>query len=148
MGPTGKAGVGTMRRTFARKLDALQQIFGFVAEFLAPIDPQSLDHREIQLVVEELFTNFLRHNRDGANEIGIELQRYSGHVEVIVTDTDVEPFDITQVPAMQLDQPLEKRRGGGMGLQLVRTIADKLSYEYSERTSRVIVEKKLELGNV
>lgn len=137
-----------MHRTFIRNLDALQQVFGFVAEFLAPIDPRTLNHKEIQLVVEELFTNFLRHNRDGTNEIGIELQLYRERIEVVVTDTDVEPFDITQVPEIPLDQPLEQRRGGGMGLQLVRTIADKLSYEYSDRTSRVTVEKQLELGNV
>ena len=137
-----------MHQKFARNLDALPQIFGFVAEFLKPIDPQCLNHKEIQLVVEELFTNFLRHNRDGVNDIGVELQRYPERIEIVVTDTDVEPFAITQVPAMQLDQPLEHRRAGGMGLQLVRTIADKLSYEYSDRTSRVTVEKQLESGNV
>lgn len=137
-----------MLRTFPRNLDALEEVFAFVEQALVTVDPSQLDLREIQLVVEELFTNCLRYNADGRHEVEIALTVAEDRLQVVLTDRGVEAFDITQVPKLSADRPLSERRSGGMGLQLVRSICDTLSYEHKQGTSRITAEKLLRSPNV
>lgn len=137
-----------MVRAFPRNLDALEGVFSFVEQALASVDTRQVDVRDIQLVVEELFTNCLRYNADGQRDVEIELRIAKQRLQVIVTDHGVKPFDITQVPVLDPARPLSERRGGGMGLQLVRSLCDDLRYEHTQGTSRIIAEKQLRSDDV
>jgi anti-sigma regulatory factor (Ser/Thr protein kinase) len=56
---------------------------------------------------------------------------------VRLTDFDVEPFDVTRAPAVDIDKPLAERQIGGLGLHLVRKMADTLRYEFADRRSTI-----------
>ena len=66
-----------------------------------------------------------------------------GGVEVALTDYDVEPFDVAQAPAVDVDLPIEQRRPGGLGLHLLRRMLDRIDYDYSpdDRVSRITFRK-------
>jgi len=134
-----------VRGTFARRLDALPSLVAFVSDFFARygIDP-SLRY-PVDFALEEFFTNIVKY-AGGAADVDIDLATLPGAVEAVLTDYDVERFDVTEAPAAKVDLPIDERRPGGLGLHLVRRIVDSVDYEYSdvERRSRIRFRKNLE----
>lgn len=102
----------------------------------------------IRLVAEELFTNFVKYNRGGGEHILMDLDLTDAVVTLTLTDFDVEPFDVTQTPDVDVTAPAEHRVPGGLGLHLVKAYTDAFKYEYENRTMRVKATKRLEAGNV
>ncbi|MFU8876520.1 MAG: ATP-binding protein [Wenzhouxiangellaceae bacterium] len=131
------------RMTFKRSLDSLEEIFQFTSGFFASqrVDPGLLP--AVDLIVEELFTNVVEHSTGEGGDVPIEMEVVSDGVEVSLTDQPVDPFDITQVPEVDVSRPLEERDERGLGLHLVRQFADSVEYqyEYRNRCSRIIFRK-------
>jgi len=64
----------------------------------------------------------------------------------VLTDYDVEQFDVTRAPDAEIDLPIEQRKPGGLGLHLIRRMVDSMNYEYSRerRQSRTTFRKTLD----
>ncbi len=134
-----------MQRKFERSLASLEHIFSFIRQFT---ESNALDEGlafTLNLVVEELFTNMVKYNK-GENDIQIELEKQDGKVLVRLIDYDVDAFDITKAEEVDVDQHLEERRVGGLGLHLVKQMMDEIKYEYENenRTSKITLIKHLE----
>lgn len=129
---------------FSRSLGSLDAIFGFVDGFCATQGLGADPSFEIQLVIEELFTNIVKYSRDGHQDIAISLEREGPRLVICLRDFDVEPFDVTRVPTANVDQPITERTRGGLGLYLVRQVADDFRYDYRDRNSTITVVKRLE----
>ena len=132
-------------RMFRRSFDSLQAIFAYTADFCGRhgIDPGLLP--TIDFVVEELFTNMVKYSPDGGAEVRIDIAAIAGGVEIGLTDSDVEPFDVTLAPDVDTSLPIEQREPGGLGLHLIRRMVDSIDYEYSQerRQSRISFRKTL-----
>ena len=138
--------MATVRRGFAREIASLEEIFEFLAEF---VNGQEVDERTafcINLVVEELFTNMVRHNVGGGDEIVLGVDRVDGQLRLELVDSEVEPFDLEAVDAVPVTAEIGDRRPGGLGIHLVRSMVDDLQYDYrtDDRQMRISVVKKLE----
>ena len=135
-----------MRRGFRREIDALDEIFRFLEDF---VDGDEIDERTaftINLVVEELFTNMVRHNNDGDDVINLSIERVGDRLHLELVDSGVERFDPESVPAPPVAAGIGERSPGGLGLYLVQTMVDDVKYEYEPETRqmRVLVTKRLE----
>ena len=132
-------------RSFERSFDSIEDIFAFTSEAFAAqqIDAGLLP--VIDLAVEELFTNMVKYSTMSRAAVRVDLARIDGGVEVTLTDYDVEPFDVTQAPDVDIELPIEQRRPGGLGLHLIRRLVDSIEYEYSaeDRQSRTTFRKTL-----
>lgn len=131
---------------FRRKVAALREVFAFLAQF---IDEHEIDEKtafSVNLVVEELFTNMVRHNEGGGESIALNLERRDDHVFLELIDTDVEPFDPDTAEVPPVDAGIEERRPGGLGIYLVKKMVDELKYEYESegRRMRITATKALE----
>jgi phosphoserine phosphatase len=130
-------------RSFRRHYESLETIFAFIDAFFAgrPLDAEL--RAPVSFIVEELFTNMVRYNAEARHEIAIILEHSPEQLTVRLVDTDVEPFDVTSAPLIDIDKPLEDRSIGGLGLHLVRNMADTLLYEYADRRSVITFTKSL-----
>ena len=137
------AGRTTVQQYFPRSVEALDGIFQFIGDFLAARSLDAELHGPVCFIVEELFTNFVKYSVGGRHDISISLGHTPDQLTVRLTDFDVEAFDPTRAPAVDTNKPLHERQPGGLGLHLVRQMADTLQYEYVERRSTVTFTKSL-----
>ena len=138
--------MAVMRRGFRREIDALEEIFRFLEGF---VDEAAIDDGAaftINLVVEELFTNMVRHNTGGGDVIDLGIERRGDVLHLELIDTDVDRFDPTEAPRPAITAGIEDRQPGGLGLHLVETMVDTLEFDYETgtRRMRVSVTKLLE----
>ena len=131
--------VGLVRRVFDRSFDSIPALTKFTANAFERlrIDPRLLP--TVDLVVEELLTNMVKYGLGSDAGVTVGLAPIEDGVEVTLVDRDVEPFDITGAPDVDIYAPIEERKPGGLGLHLIRQMADSVEYEYNqtERRSRV-----------
>ena len=109
--------------------DELVNIVTFVEEFGNREKwPYELVFR-VNLVLEELGLNIIDYAHDeGVHEFDICLTSEEGAITIEVVD-DGKPFDpLNDAPQPDIASDLEDRRVGGLGLHLVRTTMDDMSY--------------------
>ena len=133
-----------MEKKFKRSFDEIKKIVAFANLVFEDegIDP-SLRYI-VDLAVEELFVNMVSYNTESSRDILIELHGIENGVEVSLTDFDVERFDPTNMPDVDVDAPLEERTVGGLGLYLVLKMVDSIHYEYKDRESKITFKKMVE----
>ena len=83
----------------------------------------------VDLVLEEVITNILKYAyRDaGSHRILIRIELTPEQVILVIED-DGRPFDPLSAPRPDTHQPLSERPIGGLGLHLVRDVAQSVSY--------------------
>jgi anti-sigma regulatory factor (Ser/Thr protein kinase) len=130
-------------RRFPRAIGSLPLLVAFVREFFAERrwDPEQAF--DVDLVLEELFTNMVRHARGGTSEVEVGLGADDGSLTVRLCDRGVEPWDPEQAPPVDVNRPLEERRPGGLGIHFLRQITRDLRFEH--RDGDTIVTAVLEV---
>ncbi len=98
----------------------------------------------INLALDELITNVVSYGFGGVPEPEIRITlRMEGDALVLIVEDNGQPFDPTQAMPADVASPLAERRIGGLGLHLVKSFANRLSYEFADGRNRVIVEHDL-----
>jgi len=107
-------GATTVQRYFKRSYDSLEAVFQFVEDFMR-VKSIDLELREpVDFIVEELFTNMVKYNPGNAHDIALSLGCTAQVLTVRLTDFDVDPFDVTRAPPVDIDKPLQERQIGGL----------------------------------
>jgi anti-sigma regulatory factor (Ser/Thr protein kinase) len=115
------------RKTFPKSLDELIRLEPEVDAFLARQNTPAPAAFRTRLALEEIVRNLIEHSpatRRIEVRIGVEADRV-----VLEIDDDGDYFDLRSAPAFDKSQPLEERRPGGMGIQLVRTLVREIDYQ-------------------
>ena len=83
---------------------------------------------ELNLVLEELFVNSVRHG--GCESVHNAVRVRLGVAAAIALEyrDRGRPFDPTSAPAPDIDAPLEQRSPGGLGIHLVRQLMREVEY--------------------
>lgn len=119
---------------------AMRELEGFVEKFAAEQGLAPDDRARTLIVVEELLTNLSKYGYpsgrevNGTAEVALELE---GTRLTIEFGDDGQPFDPFGTTAPDFSQSAETRPVGGLGLYMVRKLADEASY--SRRNGRNIV---------
>ncbi len=98
-----------------------------VAVFLSRVWMPARAAGIVDLAVEELVTDFIKHSGDDDNayQIQVSLCANEDYLVVVIED-EGRPFDPLQAP--EHDASFEERRDGKSGLDLIRSIAESIDY--------------------
>ena len=129
--------------TLKRSVHELPAIVAATDRFFSERGIDDALRMPVDLSIEELFVNLVKYNQGTDRDITLRLDWVGDSVEVCLTDHDVEPYDPTRVPHLDVAAPLAERRPGGMGLYLVSKMVDAIHYEYRNRESRITFTKTM-----
>lgn len=88
------------------------------------------DINGLKISIDEVCSNIVLYAYKGMEKgnIQIEIQRTNDTIVVNIIDTGVE-FDYSSVKAPNLEQYVEQRMKGGLGLHLVKKLSDEVRYK-------------------
>ncbi|HET7537274.1 MAG TPA: ATP-binding protein [Candidatus Didemnitutus sp.] len=99
---------------------------------------------EVQLVLEEAFTNIVKYaHRDGRDDhpVTLRLRTTPGWLDIELIDNGVA-FDPFAKAVDQLDRPFEERSDGLMGLPLIKALVDEFSYARRNGHNHLFLRKR------
>jgi len=130
--------------TFPARASELRRIGTFLNDFCTR---QAIEHEHclrLNLVVEELFTNTVRHGHHGDSDAPVWVSVDSGPAAVHLTYEDTAPpFNPYALFANVPDTTLSLRRIGGLGILLTRELASTRDYAYLFGRNRIRLTLKL-----
>jgi anti-sigma regulatory factor (Ser/Thr protein kinase) len=96
---------------------------------------------QAQLAAEEIGTNIIKYGYDDQLEhrITLRVECLADCFRLQILD-DGHPFDVRQVPEPDLEQSLDDRQPGGLGISLVRRMARRVDYERRDGHNVLTVE--------
>jgi len=116
-------------QTFPSRLDQLSIIGEFIAEAAGRTDMSPRGVFAVQMAVDEAATNIIIHGYGGRAEGPIHIACWleEGDFAVELRDNG-RTFDPERVPEPDLQNPLETRREGGLGIFLMRKMMDRVEF--------------------
>jgi anti-sigma regulatory factor (Ser/Thr protein kinase) len=110
---------------------AMPKVHAFVAAFVREQVIAQDEASRIFILLEELLTNSIKYGYPDRPECGraeIVLALDGGRLEIEFID-DGCAFDPFAAPPPNLEEPLETRTPGGLGLHILRSLTDEARYE-------------------
>jgi len=129
---------------FKRSVSELEYIFRFLKRKGKTFNVCDSDQYQIELSVEELFTNMVRHNNEAITDIEISLEKYKNQLIICISGHEEDPFDITKTNEVDLDEYIKLEKSGGLGIHLVKQIMDDIQFDHSDGLSTITMIKKIE----
>ena len=99
--------------------------------------------KKLEIALEEAVVNIISYSH--ATEIKLDIQRatFNQHSTLNVTLTDDGiPFDPTSSKS-DISKVIEERQIGGLGISLLRQIADELHYQHTNERNQLIITKNI-----
>lgn len=129
--------------TVPATLESLALISDFVVNAAAQANLDERASWQVQLAVDEAATNIIQHGYDPAAPGDIELVWRVDNDHFIITLRDHgHRFDPDSVPVPDIEQPLEERHAGGLGIYLMNRLMDSVRYEFDEQHGNLLTMTK------
>ena len=120
--------------SFTLRVQSSTENLSLIREFVAKVGLQAgmsdIDISKIELAVDEACANVIEHayGNDKSQEVLVRANVDEEKITFHIIDTGIG-FDPTQVKQEELEQLIEKRRSGGLGMRLIKTLMDEIHYE-------------------
>src|SRR6185369_12138488 len=136
--PMTDGSINAAADTFPARGSELRRIGTFLNDFCTRQGVGREHCLRINLVVEELFTNTVRHGHRGDSDAPVWVSVDAGPATVHVTYEDTAPpFNPYALFANAPDTTLSLRRIGGLGVLLTRELASRRDYAYLFGRNRI-----------
>lgn len=125
-------------------LQEIERVSQFATEFGEAADLPERIVFAMNLALEEILVNIINYGYDdgGVHEVCVRLAIDADGALVIEVEDDARPFDPTSLPEVDLEQSIEDRNIGGLGIHLVRTMFDDFEYHRREPHGNLLILKK------
>jgi len=123
-----------IERKFMLKVPSSTENLALIREFVGSIAQQSgfdtSDIGKLELAIDEACANVIEHayGHDISKEVIIRATLDDETLRIDVEDTG-RGFDPKLIKQEELEQLVNKRRSGGLGMRLMKTLMDEVHYE-------------------
>jgi serine/threonine-protein kinase RsbW len=134
-------------RRLTVRVDASQEGLRTAASALDRFEAdQALDPKAawpVHVALDEILSNIVLHGSAGRTDamIDVTFALRAGDLEVEVMDDGPE-LDPLTLPAPDTTAPLEARRPGGLGIHLVRSLMDRVTYAREDGRNRLVFARR------
>lgn len=134
-----------MTATFTRTLRSdpreFEQLLPELAAFLALHHVEASVTYVVQLAVEELILNVMKHGYHGetGHSVTMKLDLAGANEATLEVEDEAEAFDPRTTPEPDFDDMLRGDRVGGLGVHLVRSLSASLDYRRDSNRNHVRV---------
>ena len=123
---------------FPNRMTALAAVAKEVFEWLANLPLSSRAKYSVGLAVEEMVSNVIKYGYDDEreHEIAVHVAAQNDRVEIVFED-DGHAFDPTLQPAPDIEELVHSQKSGGLGIELVRRISERMVYQREDNLNRL-----------
>ena len=124
----------SLERTFSLKVPSATENLALIREFVGNVGSQAGlvedDVAKLELAVDEAVANVIEHahGNDSNKEVTVRATFDTATLRIEVVD-EGEGFDPTAIPSTPVEQMVHDRRTGGLGLRVMKSLMDEVSYE-------------------
>ena len=123
-----------IERKFTLQVPSSTENLALIREFVGNIAQQSgmdaKDSGKLELAVDEACANVIEHayGHDVSKEVVVRVRLSDETFKIDIEDTG-KGFDPNSVNQEELEQLINKRKTGGLGMRLMKTLMDEVRYE-------------------
>ena len=123
-----------IENTFTLDVPSTTQNLALIREFVNRVAAQAglneMEAGQLELAVDEACANVIEHayGDDTTKQVMVRAIFDEDTLRIHVIDTG-KGFDPTQVPEQELKDLIAKRRTGGLGMRLIKTLMDEVHYD-------------------
>jgi anti-sigma regulatory factor (Ser/Thr protein kinase) len=129
----------SLQRSFSRNIPDYLAVAGAVEEFCQTHGLPNPVLFKVRLVLEELVLNLIDHATGSqTNRIDLLVDLEPSRIVLLLED-DGNPFDPRSAPVFDKMKPLEERGPRGMGIHLVRSMTEEMTYDHAGARNRLRV---------
>ena len=140
----GQADAGNLRMMFHNDIKQVSQLEGWLETVSRELEcPESLIP-SLNLALEEAVTNVIlyAYPKGIYGPVELDALREGNSLKFVLSDSG-KPFDPTARPDADINASLEDRQIGGLGIHLLRSIMDAVSYEYRDGRNILTMTKNI-----
>jgi serine/threonine-protein kinase RsbW len=126
--------MATIERKFKLQVPSSTENLALIREFVTTVGKQARmsddDVSKLELAVDEACANVIEHayGHDITREVDVRAVFDEDEVRISVIDSG-RGFDPAKVDEETVEQLVAKRKSGGLGFRLIKTLMDDVSYE-------------------
>lgn len=122
----------------------LSRVQAMARDFARRSELPAVEGSRLSIILEELVTNVVKHGgQGGATGVVLRLAREDDRL-LIEFEDDGAAFDPTAYRAPGLDQPLESRPDGRLGIHIVQELAHELAYRRERGRNMLRIVRRIE----
>lgn len=121
------------------QLGRIDTVTAFFEECLAEQDAPMKVVSQINIAVDEIFSNIARYS--GATSVSVGCEAEKDHVVLRFADNG-RPYDPTEKADPDITLSAEKRDIGGLGIFMVKKTMDEVVYEYTDGWNILTIQKR------
>jgi anti-sigma regulatory factor (Ser/Thr protein kinase) len=132
----------TLDIRLSTRLEHFSQARHQIELFCARVGIPGIVQDRLILMLEELFTNVVMHSKE-ATTVTVKVIWHAGNLEVNFSD-DGEAFDLFSEDISAMEDELEYRPIGKLGLPLIRALTSSGEYQRDGKWNRLLLQLPLE----
>ena len=128
--------------TLAAEIESISSVTDFVNEELEAIGCPMKAQIQIDIAIDELFSNIVFYSHSGSATVQFEAESDPPAVRLTFIDSG-EPYNPLEAEEPDITSPAEERKIGGLGIFMVKKSMDDLHYAYRGGQNILTIRKNL-----
>jgi serine/threonine-protein kinase RsbW len=136
--------MGTISFALENSLSELDALCDHLGQFCQSCGVPKRQTFEINLALDELFTNIISHGfpDEDEHQVQVTCAKEEGLLKITIEDDGI-PFNPTDAPHPNLKCAFKDREIGGLGIHLIRSYMDQIEYNRKNGKNVLILTKAL-----